>query len=161
MLERKRSIVLTYKVSGWVTTSYRSQLQPCSRTCEGQCLPLCIRATQTLLQHPALLCGICYCLLWGFEVFQHVHTVPWIRKRAAVLLFFFHAEQKKSITRRTILEQKRQLEKTKTGSGGRVFRSAVWISNFVSLEICFSEREPTEGLSQLELKCMTSLTRWC
>lgn len=41
-------------------------------SCEGQCLPMCNKAAQTLLQHPAF-CGICY-LRWGFEVFGHVYT---------------------------------------------------------------------------------------
>lgn len=65
--------------------------------CEGQCLPMCNKAAQTLLQHPAF-CGICY-LRWGFEVFGHVYTArgerlcvsphssgKWITKKKAQLV---------------------------------------------------------------------------
>lgn len=50
----------------------RSQPLVWVNSCEGQCLPMCNKAAQTLLQHPAF-CGICY-LRWGFEVFGHVYT---------------------------------------------------------------------------------------
>lgn len=65
----------------------RSQPLIWVNSCEGQCLPMCNKAAQTLLQHPAF-CGICY-LRWGFEVFGHVYTA-----RGGAALYFSHSSRK-------------------------------------------------------------------
>lgn len=71
-VDRRSVLMWTTSIADVLGVGKRSPPFIWVNSCEGQCLPMCNKAAQTLLQHPAF-CGICY-LRWGFKVFGHVYT---------------------------------------------------------------------------------------
>lgn len=156
-LKKKGSIMLTYKVSGWVTTSQPRQLQPRCGTCKGQCLPLCIKATQTLLQHPGSLCGICQFVegVCGIWVFEHNSVDPDVGRNVSFACRqLINNKMCCFLTQKTTEESLRKRKACFCSVSEQLHYGSFFFRRQATMRLFLS-------LSQLDPQCTTSLTCSC